>query len=212
MRDGLAAPRPYHVPGRIRFSENPACRAPSPPVRTNGAADGRPTCGDSPTGFSGSVQDGHGMNGGDGQPSNLLALIRTNIEHRGKKKVSYYGVSCWYMVGFLAGSEEACMDVADFAEWVAGTARLTPSQRREAFRSLALAEAMASLDDEASNIGAAPLRRRSRIGTPRSCRNWRAQWSPLHRRTQAVPGWVPWLKSATVGSSAWGVHTAQIGT
>jgi len=41
------------------------------------------------------------------------------------------------------------MDVADFAEWVAGTARLTSSQRREAFRSLALAEAMASLDDEA---------------------------------------------------------------
>ena len=41
------------------------------------------------------------------------------------------------------------MDVADFAEWVVGTARLTPSQRREAFRSLALAEAMASLDDEA---------------------------------------------------------------
>ncbi len=62
---------------------------------------------------------------------------------------SSYGVSYWYMVGFLAGSEEACMDVADFAEWVAGTARLTSSQRREAFRSLALAEAMASLDDEA---------------------------------------------------------------
>ena len=41
------------------------------------------------------------------------------------------------------------MDVADFAEWVAGTATLTPSQRREAFRSLALAEAMAGLDVEA---------------------------------------------------------------
>ena len=58
------------------------------------------------------------------------------------------------------------MDVADFAEWVVGTARLTLSQRREAFRSLALAEAMAGLDDEACDIGAAPLRRRSRIGTP----------------------------------------------
>ena len=31
-----------------------------------------------------------------------------------------YGVTCWYMVGFLAGSEEACMDVADFAEWQRG--------------------------------------------------------------------------------------------
>ena len=42
------------------------------------------------------------------------------------------------------------MDIADFEEWVAGTAKLTPSQRREAFRSLAVAEAMVSLDDEES--------------------------------------------------------------
>lgn len=40
------------------------------------------------------------------------------------------------------------MDAADFLEWLVGTAKLTASQRKEAYRSLALAEAMAPLDDE----------------------------------------------------------------
>lgn len=40
------------------------------------------------------------------------------------------------------------MDAADFLAWVGETAKLTPSQRQEAFRSLALAEALASLADE----------------------------------------------------------------
>ena len=104
------------------------------------------------------------------------------------------------------------MDVADFAEWVAGTARLTSSQRREAFRSLALAEAMASLDDEAfEDWGCAiedgghgsELHDHAGVGG--------LSGAPRTAEPEGF-GWVPWLKSATVGSSAWGVHTAQIGT
>jgi transposase-like protein len=45
-------------------------------------------------------------------------------------------------------SEEAAMDAADFLEWLAGTAKLTRSQRQEAFRSLAIVEAMATPDDD----------------------------------------------------------------
>jgi len=42
------------------------------------------------------------------------------------------------------------MDGADFLGWLAGMAKLSPSQRREAFRSLALVEALASIDEEDS--------------------------------------------------------------
>jgi transposase-like protein len=40
------------------------------------------------------------------------------------------------------------MDDAEFQDWMAGTARLTPPQRQQAFRSLAIAEAMTALDGE----------------------------------------------------------------
>ena len=44
------------------------------------------------------------------------------------------------------------MDVADFDEWVAGTAKLTPGQRRQALRSLAVAEALDTVDDEGAEF------------------------------------------------------------
>ena len=40
------------------------------------------------------------------------------------------------------------MDDAEFQDWMAGTARLTLPQRQQAFRSLAIAEAMTALDGE----------------------------------------------------------------
>ena len=43
------------------------------------------------------------------------------------------------------------MDAADFPEWLAGTAKLTPTQRQEAFRSLALVEAKGDVDDEVAD-------------------------------------------------------------
>ncbi len=46
------------------------------------------------------------------------------------------------------------MDVVDFEEWLFGAAKLTPPQRRQAFRWLALAEASASPDGDGSECGA----------------------------------------------------------
>ncbi len=46
------------------------------------------------------------------------------------------------------------MDVVEFEEWLFGAAKLTPPQRRQAFRWLALAEASASPDGDGSECGA----------------------------------------------------------
>jgi transposase-like protein len=50
--------------------------------------------------------------------------------------------------------EEAGVDVVEFEEWLFGAAKLTPPQRRQAFRWLALAEASASPDGDGSECGA----------------------------------------------------------
>jgi transposase-like protein len=47
-----------------------------------------------------------------------------------------------------AGYEGAGMDETEFLNWVAGAVKLTRLQRRQAFRSLAIAEALAPVDEE----------------------------------------------------------------
>ena len=103
------------------------------------------------------------------------------------------------------------MDVADFAEWVAGTARLTSSQRREAFRSLALAEAMASLDDEAFEYSGCAI---EAAVTDRNSTIMPELEGSVEPPAPPTPSRSGLGSVAEVGQrpSAWGVHTAQIGT